>query len=82
MFAMQRKLITHKPRPMSLLILDGWGYREDPEDNAFAQARACGKERGVHDMVLVAGAVSASSKGVATSVGPDATQDASVLPVR
>ncbi|MBN6740212.1 2,3-bisphosphoglycerate-independent phosphoglycerate mutase [Acidithiobacillus sp. MC6.1] len=31
--------MTHKPRPVLLLILDGWGYREDPEDNAIAQAR-------------------------------------------
>lgn len=27
---------TH--RPVVLVILDGWGYREDPEDNAIAQA--------------------------------------------
>ena len=25
-------------RPIALLILDGWGYREAPEDNAIAQA--------------------------------------------
>ena len=25
-------------RPVVLVILDGWGYREDPEDNAIAQA--------------------------------------------
>ena len=25
-------------RPMALIILDGWGYREDPEANAIAQA--------------------------------------------
>ena len=27
-----------RPRPVVLLILDGWGYREDPADNALAQA--------------------------------------------
>jgi 2,3-bisphosphoglycerate-independent phosphoglycerate mutase len=27
-----------RPRPLVLLILDGWGHREDPEDNALAQA--------------------------------------------
>jgi 2,3-bisphosphoglycerate-independent phosphoglycerate mutase len=26
------------PRPVMLMILDGWGYREDPADNAIAQA--------------------------------------------
>ncbi|SDJ15362.1 2,3-bisphosphoglycerate-independent phosphoglycerate mutase [Lutimaribacter saemankumensis] len=26
------------PKPVVLCILDGWGYREDPEDNAVAQA--------------------------------------------
>ena len=26
------------PKPVVLLILDGWGYREDPTDNALAQA--------------------------------------------
>ncbi|MGO1541488.1 MAG: 2,3-bisphosphoglycerate-independent phosphoglycerate mutase [Luteimonas sp.] len=26
------------PKPVVLLILDGWGYREDPRDNAIAQA--------------------------------------------
>ena len=26
------------PRPVVLLILDGWGHREDPADNALAQA--------------------------------------------
>jgi 2,3-bisphosphoglycerate-independent phosphoglycerate mutase len=25
-------------KPLVLLILDGWGYREDPTDNAIAQA--------------------------------------------
>ncbi len=25
-------------KPLVLLILDGWGYREDPADNAIAQA--------------------------------------------
>ncbi len=27
-----------RPKPVVLLILDGWGYREDPRDNALAQA--------------------------------------------
>ncbi|MET1162441.1 MAG: 2,3-bisphosphoglycerate-independent phosphoglycerate mutase, partial [Pseudoxanthomonas sp.] len=27
-----------RPRPVVLLILDGWGHREDPTDNALAQA--------------------------------------------
>src|SRR6478672_5915505 len=27
-----------RPKPIVLLILDGWGYREDPADNALAQA--------------------------------------------
>lgn len=29
---------TSSPRPVVLLILDGWGYREDPTDNALALA--------------------------------------------
>ena len=28
-----------RPKPVLLLILDGWGHREDPTDNAVAQAR-------------------------------------------
>ena len=28
-----------RPKPVVLLILDGWGHREDPTDNALAQAR-------------------------------------------
>ena len=28
-----------RPKPLLLLILDGWGHREDPADNALAQAR-------------------------------------------
>ncbi|WP_411833618.1 2,3-bisphosphoglycerate-independent phosphoglycerate mutase [Pseudoxanthomonas mexicana] len=27
-----------RPKPVVLLILDGWGHREEPEDNALAQA--------------------------------------------
>ena len=27
------------PRPVMLMILDGWGWREDPADNAIRQAR-------------------------------------------
>ncbi len=29
---------TSRPNPVVLLILDGWGYREDPRDNALALA--------------------------------------------
>ncbi len=32
----QRHTVKH--RPTGLIILDGWGWREDPEDNAIAQA--------------------------------------------
>ena len=28
-----------RPKPLLLLILDGWGHRDDPTDNALAQAR-------------------------------------------
>ena len=28
-----------RPKPLLLLILDGWGHRDDPADNALAQAR-------------------------------------------
>ena len=27
------------PKPLILLVMDGWGYREDPEHNAIVQAR-------------------------------------------
>ena len=27
-----------RPKPVVLMILDGWGHREDPQDNALAQA--------------------------------------------
>jgi len=27
-----------RPKPVLLLILDGWGHRDDPSDNAVAQA--------------------------------------------
>lgn len=30
--------MTHKHTPLALIILDGWGYREDPEYNAIAAA--------------------------------------------
>ena len=30
--------VVHRPKPVVLLILDGWGYREDPVDNALALA--------------------------------------------
>ena len=29
-----------RPKPVLLLILDGWGYREERENNAIAQAKA------------------------------------------
>jgi 2,3-bisphosphoglycerate-independent phosphoglycerate mutase len=29
----------HRPKPLVLCILDGWGYRTDPTDNALAHAR-------------------------------------------
>ncbi|HLT44348.1 MAG TPA: 2,3-bisphosphoglycerate-independent phosphoglycerate mutase [Luteimonas sp.] len=29
---------SHAPKPVVLMILDGWGHREDPADNALAQA--------------------------------------------
>ena len=29
----------NRPKPLLLLILDGWGHRDDPADNALAQAR-------------------------------------------
>lgn len=32
-------LSTARPKPLLLLILDGWGHRDDPADNALAQAR-------------------------------------------
>ncbi len=30
--------MTKSSKPLILLILDGWGYREDPADNAILQA--------------------------------------------
>src|SRR5665213_1417536 len=30
--------MSARPRPLALLILDGWGYREEPEANAIALA--------------------------------------------
>ena len=30
--------VARRPKPVVLLILDGWGYREDPADNALALA--------------------------------------------
>ena len=29
---------TNRPRPVVLCVLDGWGQREDPSDNAIALA--------------------------------------------
>ncbi len=31
--------MTHRPRPLALIILDGWGYREELDANAIAQAK-------------------------------------------
>src|SRR5688572_33487920 len=33
-----RKSCMSRPKPLLLLILDGWGHRDDPADNAIAQA--------------------------------------------
>lgn len=30
--------MTHRPRPLTLIILDGWGYREEQSSNAIAAA--------------------------------------------
>ena len=30
---------SHRPKPLLLLILDGWGHREESTDNAIAQAK-------------------------------------------
>src|SRR5690606_28238105 len=30
-------LPSHAPKPVVLMILDGWGHRDDPADNALAQ---------------------------------------------
>ncbi|MDD3370478.1 MAG: 2,3-bisphosphoglycerate-independent phosphoglycerate mutase [Alphaproteobacteria bacterium] len=31
--------MTHRPRPLVLCILDGWGHREDAPDNAITRAK-------------------------------------------
>ncbi|MBC7990843.1 MAG: hypothetical protein H7Y19_14860, partial [Luteimonas sp.] len=31
--------VSTRPKPVVLLILDGWGHRDDPADNALAQAQ-------------------------------------------
>ncbi|MEJ2455340.1 MAG: 2,3-bisphosphoglycerate-independent phosphoglycerate mutase [Candidatus Thiodiazotropha sp.] len=31
--------MTDRPKPVVLIILDGWGYSEDPDNNAIAMAR-------------------------------------------
>ena len=31
--------MANAPKPLVLLVMDGWGYREDPEHNAIAHAR-------------------------------------------
>ena len=33
----------NRPRPVVLLILDGWGHRDDPRDNAVALAEYLAK---------------------------------------
>lgn len=38
-FFIAGSLAVSRPKPVLLLILDGWGHREDPADNAIAQAR-------------------------------------------
>ena len=46
---------TPRPKPVVLLILDGWGHREDPRDNALAQAELPNWRRllGEHPHALV-----------------------------
>src|ERR1700742_1674584 len=34
-----RKVKMQERRPVMLVIMDGWGWREDPADNAVLQAR-------------------------------------------
>lgn len=36
--AVSNRPASDRPKPVVLLILDGWGHREDPTDNALAQA--------------------------------------------
>ena len=36
---MRKPDASHRPKPVVLCILDGWGHRVDPTDNAIAQAR-------------------------------------------
>ncbi len=31
--------MTQVPKPLMLIVMDGWGYRENPEHNAIAKAR-------------------------------------------
>ena len=31
--------MSTRPRPMALIVLDGWGYSEDPEYNAVMAAK-------------------------------------------
>src|SRR5690606_18387431 len=48
------------PKPVVLLILDGWGYREDPRDNAIAHAEVPNwrrpRDRYPHTLVHTEGA--------------------------
>jgi 2,3-bisphosphoglycerate-independent phosphoglycerate mutase len=40
MHSMADGIAMSRPKPVLLLILDGWGYREERENNAIAQAKA------------------------------------------
>jgi 2,3-bisphosphoglycerate-independent phosphoglycerate mutase len=31
--------MSKQPRPITLIVLDGWGYRDDPRENAIAKAK-------------------------------------------
>ncbi len=42
---MPAPLMSDRPRPAVLCILDGWGYRPDPKDNAILDARTPNYDR-------------------------------------
>lgn len=51
--------MSKRPRPVALIILDGWGYREDGEDNAIAKAHKPNWdtlwEQGTHTLISGSG---------------------------
>jgi hypothetical protein len=55
-----------KRRPVMLAILDGWGWREDPADNAVRQAPVvCGNcRKAVHPQVCMQSFPDHSSPGI------------------